>query len=101
MTQTVEDLRAELERTERRLRAVLETAPLYVIEISPDGVIRYVNRAYEGLTVERVIGSHLLNWLSPDARPRMQAAIDAVLAGERRVELVNEGAGRDGPAWYR
>jgi two-component system, cell cycle sensor histidine kinase and response regulator CckA len=100
MKQTVEELRAELERSERRLRAVLETAPLYVLECSPDGVIQYVNRTHEGLSIEQVVGSHLLNWLPREARPRLQAAIDAVLAGERRVELVSESTGPEGPAWY-
>ena len=102
MTRTVEELRAELERAERRLRAVLANTPLYVTELSSDGVIQYLNRTYEGVTIEQAIGSHLLNWLPPHARPRVQAAIDAVLAGEPRVELTHEGSGADGGVtWYR
>ncbi|HMI91821.1 MAG TPA: ATP-binding protein, partial [Polyangiales bacterium] len=102
MKQSVERTRAERDGADERLRAVLELAPLYVTELSPDGVIRYQNRTYEGVAIDQVIGSHLLNWMPPHARERMQAAIDAVLAGERRVEIEIEGSGSDGgPTWYR
>jgi two-component system NtrC family sensor kinase len=102
MKQSVEQARAVRPEPEERLRAVLETAPLYISELSPDGVIRYQNRTYDGVTIEQVLGSHVLNWIPPHARGRMQAAIDGVLAGERRVEVEIEGSGADGgPTWYR
>jgi PAS domain S-box-containing protein len=93
---------AELTRLRERLRSVLETASVYILELDPNGVIRYVNRVHSGLSTEQVVGSHILNWMPPNARPQMQDAIAAVLRGERRVEVVIQGTGSDGgDAWYR
>lgn len=93
---------AELTRARERLRSLLETAPVYILELSPEGVIRYCNRAHSGLSTEQVVGSHVLNWMPPSARPQMQKAIEAVLNGERLVEIVAQGTAADGGyAWYR
>lgn len=102
MKMSVEELRSELEHSERRLRNVVQNAPVYISELSTEGVFLYVNRTYEGITVDQTVGSHVLNWLPPHERPRVQGAIDAVLAGQPRVELVHQGSGADGgPSWYR
>lgn len=85
-----------LEAAESRLSAVLAAVRHHVLELSPEGVILDVNRTYEGLTVEQTIGSHVLNWLPPNDRPRFQAAMDAVLAGEARVEIAIQASAADG-----
>lgn len=92
----------ELTHAKEQLRSVLETAPVFILELTPEGIIRYINRTNTGLGREQVIGSHLLNWLPPHARPKMQAALDAVLNGERRVEVITEGTSADGgTGWFR
>ncbi len=96
------EARAEAERTRARLRSVLETAPGYITIVDRHGTIEYINRTYEGLTVDQVVGTNLVNWIAPEWRESMQAALDRVFTGEPVGELVNAGSGPDGgTTWYR
>jgi PAS domain S-box-containing protein len=84
------------------LKAAFEAIPSYVTLVNLAGEITYINRTYPGITKEQVVGTHLLNWLPPADRPKMQAAIDAVVHGADAAEVVVRGSGEDGtPTWYR
>lgn len=90
-----------LEQMRGELRSVLETVPFYITRIDRSGTVEFINRTYPGVTPDQVIGMNLLDWLPPDHRKPMRDAWERVLAGEDLVELVVEGNGEHGSAWYR
>lgn len=45
--------------SQAELRAILDTIPDYVLNISPDLNIRYINKIYPGVTIEQVKGSSI------------------------------------------
>lgn len=74
-----------IERSEARQRALVEAAPIGIVEVSDDGAVRWWNRA-----AERVLG-----WPAPGegAQPRFPAALATAVA-----ELAAEARALGGPA---
>jgi len=68
----------QLAVSERRLRAITSAASAYLYEIDAEGVIRFVNRTYEGLIDTEVLGTRLVAWFPPDMQPRIADTLDQV-----------------------
>jgi PAS domain S-box-containing protein len=80
----VRDMRArsELERkiqaSEAKLGSILYTATDVILTVERSGRITFINRAQEPLTVEQVVGTNCLDYVPPEARARVQRALDHV-----------------------
>ncbi len=68
----------QLAVSERRLRAITSAASAYLYEIDAEGVIRFVNRTYEGLIDEEVLGTRLVSWFPPEMRGWIANTLDQV-----------------------
>ncbi|QSI76399.1 EAL domain-containing protein [Niveibacterium microcysteis] len=68
----------QLAVSERRLRAITSSASAYLYEIDADGVIRFVNRTYEGVTEAEVLGTRLASWFPPAMQGRITASLQQV-----------------------
>ncbi len=89
-------IEAALAASERRLRAIVDAEPACVCLLSPEGEFREINasgRAVLGIpdpepslpgapSMEAVPGNFLLEFVVPDHRQRVRAALERVLAGE-------------------
>ncbi|UCG58374.1 MAG: PAS domain S-box protein, partial [Phycisphaerales bacterium] len=64
-----------LRESEERFRSFAESAPDFVVQIDRDGKILYTNRTYAGVSVDKVIGSNVLDWLDESARSLAETAI--------------------------
>ncbi len=75
-------LEAEVRVSETRYRQLVENANDIIFTVTPDGVFSYVSpnwTATLGHPVERVVGSHIGDYLHPDDLPRCQGFLEEVL----------------------
>jgi PAS domain S-box-containing protein len=74
---------AELRET-RDVRAVLESvlgsAPNFIVRITPDGTIRFINHVMPGYTREQVVGSTVWQYNPPELHETMRACFARVMA---------------------
>jgi two-component system sensor kinase FixL len=105
LTEVNERLRREImERkgTEARLRSITDNAPSYIIQVSRDGTMRFINRTLDYLSREEVVGSSVYDWQPPQYHERVRAALRQVFeTGEPttyEVEAAGEKPGTS--AWY-
>lgn len=61
------------------LRSLLAALPAFVVRISPELKIRYINQLAEGFTFEEAVGSSMFDFISPDVVPTARAAAEVVL----------------------
>ncbi|MBT8337395.1 MAG: PAS domain S-box protein, partial [Gemmatimonadetes bacterium] len=88
-----------LQRSEERLQNFLESAHDLIQSTDPDGLIRYVNPAWErtlGYSRHDIEGTPLLGLLHPRCQKRVSDQFAAVLAGEEGGEILAEFIARDG-----
>jgi len=90
-------------QTEARamLDAVMDHAPVHIMMIDSDGIIRFINRVLPQYERAQVIGSHWLTYVTPKEHPLHQARLSRVLAtgGAERYEVTTPGP--DGaPLWF-
>ena len=80
-----------------QLRAVIDSAPDYVLSLRRDGVIEYANRALPPHTREQLVGA---SWVSlaptAEAREARAAALERVLQTGASLRLAGTEAGPDG-----
>jgi PAS domain S-box-containing protein len=58
-----------------KLTSIYDNAPSYIAELARDGTITLVNRTYNGLTVDQVVGTQIFSWF-PESQ---QAAVATTL----------------------
>lgn len=96
------EARREAERLASHLRSVMEAVPGYVLSLDRKGQIVFLNRTQEGVAMDQVVGTNAFNWMPPQVRHELEAAIARVFAGESLAEQVFEGnAPETGRSWYR
>ncbi|WP_370328092.1 GGDEF domain-containing protein [Euzebya sp.] len=65
------------------LRRLIDELPDLVCRFSPDGTLRYVNRAYatfHGTTPKAMVGRRFTDFVDDSVRPAIEAALDAMRA---------------------
>lgn len=67
-----------LRKSEEKLSSIALNAPVYIYEIDREGKILFVNRVYEGLTPNEVIGTTLTVWYPAEQQRVIQEALDNV-----------------------
>ena len=77
----------DLHRREARFRSLVQNSSDVVAVLNPDGAVRYLStsiRRIFGYDPEALVGSRLTEWLiHPDDAPRVMAALEAILRGDR------------------
>lgn len=67
----------ELEAEVRRLHVMLESAPDFIIRLTPEGKILYINRLAPGYRLEDVVGSSIDDYVPPQFRVTARSAMEA------------------------
>lgn len=68
-----------------RLSRLTRTTPVYIYEIDADGTITFVNRTFEGLTEDDVVGTGITGWFPEEWREPIGALLQEVMtSGESR-----------------
>ena len=69
------------------LNAVVERARFRLTKIDLDGTIRFANRVIAGLEMSQVVGTNWLDWILPDQRGMVKAALTTTMiaTGEPNV----------------
>ena len=86
----------KLKESEYQLRMLTENIPDTVLQINKDGKINYVNRLMPGLTMEKVIGSSVFNWVPEKQFDVVQKALEMAFQEGKPFEYESEGPGPNG-----
>lgn len=92
-----------LRESELKWRQLAETAPDFIISISPDRKILFMNRPITSKTTDEVIGKDALQFVAPDHESTFINALDKVFrtATPTEYEILSIGADKTKPpAWY-
>ncbi len=79
-----------LEGPDRPYRALVETIPEGALTVSPDGIILYANERFASMVQvppDKIIGTSLLDHISPGDLPAFEGAFRASPAGLRRERV--------------
>ncbi len=79
------------------LQAVLKAVPAFIIRMSPALRIQFVNRITGGVPEEKVIGSHIEDWIAPEHRHIAREAILRAIETRQPQHYELDGFGRKGP----
>jgi PAS domain S-box-containing protein len=90
-----------LQESEEKWHSMVENAHDYIFLIDRDLKLQYVNRTAPGLTPDDVIGTSVLDYVSPVSREDAREAFRRVFETGRGEAHWHRGAGRSGElAWY-
>ncbi len=82
-------------------RTYFESAPDFVLQVDTRGTILQINRTYQGLTRDQVIGTDIFRWVPEDFRPVVRATLERVIAsGESEVVEYWAVDAQDESGWY-
>ena len=77
--------KVQLRRSEDRYQTLIDLLPHGVVELTPGGVVTFVNRActiMTGFAAEEMIGRHVLRFATPESVEVVRARLDALEDGE-------------------
>ncbi len=83
-----------LRLTESRQRSVLDHLPDWLYTVDRQGLLRFINRAPPGMTIEQLVGTPWANYLPEDYRARHSLALARVF-GEGRTDAFEHVAMND------
>jgi PAS domain S-box-containing protein len=68
----------KIRESEATLRSILETAPDIIMTVDRAGTILFINRTLPPLSLEDVVGTCCFDYVPPESRGRVEAAIEKV-----------------------
>jgi len=71
-----------LRESQKRLNDLTNIIPTYIYEIDRSGIIKFVNRTYEGLTKEQVVGTRITSWFPISLQTKINNIIEQVFEKE-------------------
>jgi PAS domain S-box-containing protein len=91
----IERKRAEdsLQKSEAKLRALLNHTPDSIMLVDADATIRYINHTAPGLKVDDVLGATCYDYLSPDHARRLRAAMRSAFDQKQVSQIELDGHG--------
>jgi PAS domain S-box-containing protein len=93
---------AERRSADARLRSITENAPVYILLVTRDGTITFINRTLDYLTMDDVIGTSIYAWQPPRCHAEARAALESAFQRGETAEYEVEAVGPDPKetAWY-
>ncbi|MFC1793054.1 PAS domain S-box protein [Planctomycetota bacterium] len=88
---------SERKRAEEQWRSLVETAPGFIMTVSEDGTIQFLNRPTGGLTIEQAIGTTVYEHVEPRQCDIMRRSIEKVFKTGEPDSYEILGLGPDGP----
>jgi len=82
---------SKIRHSEAQLRSILLTAPDVIMTVDRAGIISFINRTEPPLRPEDVLGSCAFDYVPPQARPRVIAAVEKVFSTRELDEYEVEG----------
>lgn len=79
-------IEAQVRDSEARLRSILETAPDVIMTVDRDGKILFINRTLPPLTPSQVVGTICYDYVLPESRHRVAAALERVFSSKQPDE---------------
>jgi PAS domain S-box-containing protein len=92
----------ELQASEERYRAVVESQSEMLCRFRPDGTILFVNTPYAkavGATVEELLAGNFWQFVSEADRADVRAMLDSLSPDNPRVQIENRFETSEGPRW--
>jgi len=74
------DIEDKVRASEAQLRSILETAPDVIMAVDRAGKILFINRTLPPLAPAQVVGTICFDYVPPEARGRVEAALDKVFS---------------------
>mgnify|MGYP003481937045 CR=1 FL=1 len=106
LEEQVRRLQTQLEKAETRvsdsrfaevlLRSILDTVPDFVIKLSPDGIIHFLNRVAPGLTMSEVIGASIYSFVPAESEEISRQSIERVMRTGQPDSYASVGLGAYG-----
>ncbi len=106
LEEQVRRLQAQLAQAETRvsdsrfaevlLRSILDTVPDFVIKLSPDGIIHFVNRVAPGLTMSEVVGASIYSFVPAESEEISRRSIERVMQTGQPDSYASVGLGAYG-----
>ncbi len=91
-----------LREREARLRAITENAPDFILKLSPEGKITFVNRVFPGRTTQGLIDQSIYTYVPPEYHTLIQTSLEQALTSKETHEFeVQTYDENDGRRWYR
>lgn len=88
-------------KSQKMLAAVLATSPSFIFVIDQKFQIKFINRVPDGLKAKDVLGTSCLDYVFPENRMTVQAALDKTFRTGKPNEFQIQGLGPHGSvAWY-
>jgi two-component system cell cycle sensor histidine kinase/response regulator CckA len=81
---------------EALLHSILDNVPDFVVKVSPEGTIQFINRVAPGLEASRVVGSTIYDFLAPDGVETARDALERAVRTGGVVTYESSGAGPHG-----
>src|SRR4029078_9366689 len=82
---------SKIRHSEAQLRSILLTEPDVIMTVDRAGIISFINRTETPLRPEDVLGSCAFDYVPPQARPRVIAAVEKVFSTRELDEYEVEG----------
>ncbi len=90
-----------LQKTEARIRVILESSPDIIMNIDRDTSVSYINKkTIKGISVQNIIGRRLFDYLIPEDKDEYKAAILAVQEGKGMQTLESKMKLPDGEVYW-
>jgi PAS domain S-box-containing protein len=93
---------AERMAAEARLRSITDNAPVFILQVTRDGTITYINRTLDYLSRDEVAGTSVYAWQPPQHHDQVRAALERVFETGQTAEFEIEAVGPNPGeiAWY-
>ena len=78
-------------KSEAQLRSILQTAPDVIMAVDRVGTILFINRTLPPLSPEKVVGTNCFDYVPPEARARIEAALEHVFTTRSLDEYETRG----------
>ncbi|GBE39601.1 sensor protein FixL [bacterium BMS3Bbin08] len=77
-----------LRKSEEKFRSFMESAPDHIVQLDRVGTILYANKTYEGIRMDKLIGTSIYSWMPEKYRSKIRSALLKVFetAGPLTVE---------------
>lgn len=90
-----------LQASEARWRSLVTQAPDIIFTVDRTGRIQFINHPPAGLTVAQVLGTHVLDYVTPAYHETVSAAVqDVFRTGEPGYYEISARGPHDSVAWY-